>query len=103
MDSVTQHILARKIPLHNKARPLFYMPVKSTALDAAIYLDPGHFHHIDAIYKNHEKIPFHTVLDNDDIITIHLSENTTIDKKWLEYVHSGIARWRIQTRLNKQK
>lgn len=103
MESVTQHILARKIPLHNKNRPLFYMPIKSTVLDAVIYLDPTNFHRIDSVYRNHEKVPFHTVLENDDIITYHLGEKSTIATKWNEYVHSGIARWRIQSHIDKKK
>ena len=102
MKSVTAHVLARKIPLHSKLRPLFYLPVKSTILDAAIYLDPTHFHRIDCIYKNHEKVPFYTVLENDDIITYELSAKSTLSKQWLEYIHSGIARWRIHDHLNKK-
>lgn len=102
MESVTAHILARKIPLHSKNRPLFYMPVKSTVLDAAAYLDPVHFHRIESIYRNHEKVPLYTQLENDDIITYNLAGKSTISKQWLEYVHSGIARWRIHDHLNKK-
>ncbi len=68
MQSVTEHILARKIPLHSKSNPLFYLPIKSTALDAAIYLFPENFNYLDSIYRNNEKVPFHTVLENNDII-----------------------------------
>lgn len=102
MKSVTEHILARKIPLHSKIRPLFYMPIKSTVLDAAIYLDPINFHRIDSIQKNHEKVPFYTTLENDDIITFTLAEKSTIKKQWLEYTHSGIASWRVRTHLDKK-
>ncbi len=101
IKSVTEHILARKIPIHSKIRPLFYMPIKSTALDAAIYLEPKNFHRIESIYRNHEKVPFHTPLENDDIITFTLTEKPTISKKWLEAAPSGIARWRIKTYLKK--
>ncbi len=48
------------------------MPIKSTVLDAAIYLESKNFHRIDEIYRNHEKVPFHTSLENDDIITFTL-------------------------------
>lgn len=102
MKSVTAHVLARKIPLHSKLRPLFYLPVKSTILDAAIYLDPTNFHRIDCIYKNHEKVPFHTVLENDDIITYTLADKPTVSKKWLESVNSGISVWRIEGYTHKE-
>ncbi len=48
------------------------MPIKSTALDAVIYLEPKNFHRVESIYRNHEKVPFHTLLENDDIITFLL-------------------------------
>ncbi len=102
MESVTAHILARKIPVHSNSRPLFYMPIKSTILDAAIYLDPLNFERIEAMYRNHEKVPGYTVLENDDIITYDLAKKPTISKKWLEHIHSGIARWRIHLSLNKK-
>lgn len=101
MKSVTEHVLARKIPLHSKSRPLFYMPIKSTVLDAAIYLDPVNFYRIESVYRNLEKTPFHTVLENDDIITFALSEESTLAEKWMESAHSGIARWRIKSYLSK--
>lgn len=102
MRSVSEHVLARKIPVHAKIRPLFYMPIKSTVLDAVIYLDPGHFDHVSEIFRNHEKVPFHTVLENDDIITYTLDEKPTLTKHWLESVHSGISRWRVQNKINKK-
>lgn len=77
------------------------MPIKSTVLDAAIYLEPKNFHRIESIYRNHEKVPFYTPLENDDIITFTLTEKPTISKKWLEAAPSGIARWRIKTYLKK--
>ncbi len=96
MKSVTEHILARKIPLHSASRHLFYLPIKSTALDAAIYLHPEKFHTLEMIYKNNEKVPLHTPLENDDILTFSFWEKSTIEKKWEEYVHSGISIWRIE-------
>lgn len=101
IKSVTEHILARKIPIHSKTRPLFYMPIKSTALDAVIYLEPKNFHCIEYIYRNHEKVPFHTLLENDDIITFSLGDKNTLSKEWLEAAPSGIARWRIKSYLGK--
>lgn len=95
MQSVTTHILARKIPLHSKERPLFYLPIKSTILDAVIYLNGNNFDRIESVYRNHEKVPMHTVLEYDDIITYTISPEKTIQKKWNECVHSGISRWRI--------
>lgn len=74
MQSVTEHILARKIPLHSEIRPLFYLPIKSTALDAAIYLSSSNFDHLDALYRNGEKVPFHTVLEDNDIIKFEYAE-----------------------------
>ena len=71
------------------------MPIKSTVLDAAIYLDPLHFSQIDEIHKNHEKVPFYTLLENNDIITYTLKEKPSILHKWLEFTHSGVSRWRI--------
>ncbi len=103
MKSVTEHILARKIPIHSKSKPLFYMPIKLTVLDAVIYLDPGHFMHIDEIYRNHEKVPFYTMLENNDIITYTLSEKPRILHKWLEYSNSGISRWRIEQYFKNKK
>lgn len=102
MKSVTGHILARKIPLHSEHRPLFYMPIKTTVLDTIIYLDPLNFHKTETIYRNHEKVPFYTVVDNDDIITYSLSKESTISKKWLEFSQSGISQWRIQSHLSKK-
>ena len=102
MKSVSEHVLARKIPLHSKDRPRFYMPIKSTILDAVTYLDPAHFHHLESVYRNHEKVPLYTVLDNDDIITYTLSEKPTVTKQWLEFSHSGVSRWRIQSHLDKK-
>ena len=99
MQNVTEHILARKIPLHAKNRPLFYLPTKSTALDAAIYLDPEHFMYLDEICRNHEKVPFSTVLENDDIVTYSFSHEKQISSKWLDAIHSGISRWKIQKHL----
>ncbi len=103
MKGVTEHILARKIPIHSPQKPLFYMPIKSTVLDAAIYLDPANFVCIDEIYKNHEKVPFYTVLDNNDIITFSLKEKPTVLHKWLEYAHSWVSHWRIEEYLAHHK
>ena len=103
MKSVTEHILARKIPIHSKQKPLFYMPIKLTALDAVIYLDPLIFTHIDEIYKNHEKVPFYTTLENNDIITYTIREKPSIVHKWLEYSNSGISRWRIEEYFKNKK
>lgn len=101
IKSVTEHILARKIPIHSKTKHLFYMPIKSTVLDAVIYLEPKDFYRIESIYRNHEKVPFHTPLENDDIITFTLGEKSTISKQWLDAAPSGIARWRIKSYLKK--
>jgi len=103
IKSVTEHILARKIRIHSKTRHLFYMPIRSTVLDAVIYLEPLSFHSIEHIYRNHEKVPFYTPLEDDDIITFSLADKVTITKKWLNSVSSGITQWRIQTYLNKKK
>lgn len=96
MQSVTEHILARKIPLHSESRPLFYLPIRSTALDAVIYLSPERFDYIDAIYRNNEKIPMHTVLENNDIITFTYAKETSLKDEWIESVHSGVSKWRIR-------
>jgi hypothetical protein len=69
MESVTAHILARKIPLHCQINPLFYMPHGLTMLDAVIYLEPNKFAYIEYIYRNDEKVPFYALIANDDIIT----------------------------------
>lgn len=69
MESVTAHIFARKIPLHSAINPLFYMPVGLTMLDAVMYLEPEKFRFIESIYRNNEKIPFHAIINADDIIT----------------------------------
>lgn len=96
MQSVTEHILARKIPLHSKQKPLFYLPIRSTALDAVIYLAPDKFDCIDAVYRNNEKVPLHTILENNDIITFGISEKSTIKDEWKDFAHSGISKWRIR-------
>lgn len=96
MQSVTEHILARKIPLHSESRPLFYLPILSTALDAAIYLSPDRFNYIDAIYRNNEKIPLHTVLENNDIVTFTYAQEPILRDEWTEFVHSGVSKWRIR-------
>ncbi|MCB9807301.1 hypothetical protein H6768_05500 [Candidatus Peribacteria bacterium] len=103
MQSVTEHILARKIPLHSEIKPLFYLPVKSTALDATIYLSPEKFDYIESIYRNGEKIPPHTILENNDIITFMYAEKQTIKKQWLDFVRSGVSKWRIRKHLSKIK
>lgn len=103
MQSVTEHILARKIPLHSESRPLFYLPVKSTALDAVIYLAPERFDSLEGIYRNSEKIPLHTVLENNDIITFTCSKTKTLQKQWIEFVHSGISKWRIRKHISNMK
>ncbi len=100
MKSVTEHILARKIPLHSEPRPLFYMPIKSTAIDAAIYLFPDKFSSITDVYRNGEKVPLHTILENNDIITVFFDEEKrTIKKEWIEFSHSGVSKWRIKNAL----
>lgn len=96
MQSVTEHILARKIPLHSKSKPLFYLPIRSTALDAVIYLEPENFDFIDAIYRNNEKVPPHTTLENNDIITFTSSNTSVLNENWTEFVHSGVSKWRIR-------
>lgn len=88
MESVTNHILARKIPLHAEIKPVFHIPIKSTVLDAIIYLEPKKFVSIDVIYKNSEPVPPYTPVENDDIITYTISEKITIEQSWLQYVHS---------------
>jgi GTP diphosphokinase / guanosine-3',5'-bis(diphosphate) 3'-diphosphatase len=102
MTSVTEHILARKIRLHSKTQHLFYMPIKSTVLDGVVYLEPKKFQYIDSIYRNHEKVPFYTPLEDDDIITFDLWDSPTVTKQWLEFVSSGIAQWRILSYLDKK-
>lgn len=77
------------------------MPIRSTVLDAVIYLEPKDFYRIESIYRNHEKVPFHTPLENDDIITFTLGKKSTISKQWLDAAPSGIARWRIKSYLKK--
>ena len=99
MQSVTEHILARKIPLHSKSKPLFYLPVKSTALDAGIYLFPERFQTIVGIYRNDEKVPPHTVLENHDIIWIEFGETETLQQNWLDIVHSDVSKWKIMQKL----
>ncbi len=69
MESVSAHIFARKIPLHSPIKPLFYMPIGLTMLDAVIYLEPKKFPYIEHIYRNDERVPFHALITNDDIIT----------------------------------
>jgi len=96
MQSVTEHILARKIPLHSESKPLFYLPVKSTGLDAAIYLLPHQFDYLESIYRNGEKVPPHTILENNDIVTFTFQEKQSIKKQWIKFVHSGISKWRIR-------
>jgi len=78
MTSVTEHILARKIRLHSKTQHLFYMPIRSTVLDAVVYLEPKKFQYTDSIYRNHEKVPFYTPLEDDDIITFDLGDSVTV-------------------------
>jgi len=99
MQSVTEHILARKIPLHSEIRTLFYLPIKSTALDAAIYLSPERFDYIEGIYRNNEKIPLHTTLENNDIVTFMYSEEKMLKQEWIEFVHSGVSKWRIRNHM----
>lgn len=96
MQSVTEHILARKIPLHSEKNPLFFLPIKSSALDAAIYLMPDIFQYLDSVYRNGEKIPFHTPLENNDILILNYSTVITIQDQWSNLVHSGISKWRIR-------
>jgi GTP diphosphokinase / guanosine-3',5'-bis(diphosphate) 3'-diphosphatase len=103
IKSITEHILARKIRIHSKTRHLFYMPIKSTVLDAVIYLEPQLFHSIEHIYRNHEKVPFYTLLEEDDIITFSLADKETISKKWIKSVSSGITQWRIESYLHIKK
>lgn len=103
IKSVTEHVLARKIRIHSKTRHLFYMPIKSTVLDAVVYLEPLSFHSIEHIYRNHEKVPFYTLLEDDDIITFSYANKATITKKWLKSISSGIAQWRIKSYLNEKK
>ena len=69
MESVTAHIFAKKIPLHSAIKPLFYMPIGLTMLDAIIYLEPEKFPYIADIYRNEEKVPFHASLNRDDILS----------------------------------
>lgn len=96
MQSVTEHILARKIPLHSEKNPLFYLPVKSSALDAAIYLMPDKFQYLDTVYRNGEKVPLHTPLENNDILIFSHTSEITIQQQWSNLVHSGISKWRIR-------
>ncbi len=103
MQSVTEHILARKIPLHSETKPLFYLPIKSTALDAAIYLTPDKFDYISAIYRNNEKIPLHTTLEDNDIIRLVYDEDKKIKNEWTEFVHSWVSKWRIRNHILKNK
>ena len=52
IESVIAHIFARKMPLHSAIKPLFYMPVGLTMLDAIIYLEPERFPHIENVYRD---------------------------------------------------
>lgn len=99
MQSVTEHILARKIPLHSEKNPLFYLPVKSSALDAAIYLLPEKFQYLDTVWRNGEKVPLHTSLENNDILLFTYAPEKTIQQQWSEFVHSGISKWRIRNHI----
>jgi hypothetical protein len=38
-------------------------------LDTIIYLEPEKFRFVEAIYRNNEKVPFHAVIHDHDIIT----------------------------------
>lgn len=96
MESVTDHILARKVPLHSKEKPVFYLPIKSTILDAIMYLEPKKFAYIGSMRKNNDPVPPYTPLENDDIITYDFSDEPTIDRSWLEYVHSWVSHWKIE-------
>jgi (p)ppGpp synthase/HD superfamily hydrolase len=78
MESVTAHVFARKIPLHSAINPLFYMPAGLTMLDAVIYLEPTKFRFVENIYRNNEKVPFHAIINSDDIITYTFGNTVTI-------------------------
>lgn len=78
MESVTSHIFAQKIPLHSAINPLFYMPGGLTMLDAVIYLEPEKFRFVSTIFRNHEKVPFHALINPNDIITYTFGNTVTI-------------------------
>jgi (p)ppGpp synthase/HD superfamily hydrolase len=96
MESVTAHIFARKIPLHSPINPLFYMPTGLTVLDAIIYLEPNKFPYIESIYRNNEKVPFHALLNTNDIITYTLGNTITVTQGAKKDIQSGISQWRIE-------
>jgi len=96
MESVTAHIFARKIPLHSAINPLFYMPTGLTMLDAVIYLEPAKFRFVESIYRNNEKVPFHAIINADDIITYSFGNTITITQGSKKDINSGISRWRIE-------
>lgn len=96
MESVTAHIFARKIPLHSAINPLFYMPAGLTMLDAVIYLEPAKFRFVESIYRNNEKVPFHAIINADDIITYSFGNTVTITQGSKKDINSGISRWRIE-------
>ena len=101
MESVTAHIFAKKIPLHSTIKPLFYMPIGLTMLDAIIYLEPEKFPYITDIYRNEEKAPFHALLNRDDIIAYTFGDTTTLTKKSKKDVQSGISAWRLEQLFSK--
>lgn len=95
IESVREHVFARKIPLHTCERPLFYIPAGLTIHDSIIYLEPERFPYIQDIYRNHEKTPLSTLVEYDDIITYTFGEHIEPRNLRYESVHSGISRWRI--------
>lgn len=101
IESVTHHVFAKKMQIHNPEMQEVFVPYEFTALDAAIYLYPDKIMYIDKVRVNKKSAYFGDQVKINDIVEVIFSKQPRAVADWLRYLQSDISRYRLQEVLKK--
>lgn len=101
-ENLKSDILGESIVVHGTGDNTVLLPAGSTALDGAFYCFHDKALRVKSIRVNGQYVPFSTPLTHSVSLDVELSARSTVQREWLDWVHTGVATAMIRSALSNQ-